>query len=99
MFTVTFFHSPHSKRFSGSGNRAGRSSRSKSSRRLAPYTRVFRSLSSTTSSAMRSLSSSSEKKVWLRRRPRIHRCAIRTPASTFALSRACAGRAGKITVP
>ena len=52
----------------GSAPSAGRSSRSKSSRRLAPYTRIGRSFSSSSSSAIRALSSASEKKVWLRSR-------------------------------
>ena len=48
---------------------------------------------------MRAFSASSEKKVSLRSRARIHRCAICTPTSTFALSRGLYGRAGTIAVP
>jgi hypothetical protein len=45
------------------------------------------------------LSSSSEKKVCLRRRARIQRWTTRTATSTFALSRGLRGRAGTIAVP
>src|SRR5690606_25247055 len=64
-----------------------------------PVARITRSLRSSSSSAMRSLSASSEKKVWLRSLARIQRWTTRAPASTLALSRGWAGRAGTIAVP
>src|SRR3989442_592603 len=51
------------------------------------------------SSAMRALRAAREKKRSWRRRARIQRSTISTPTSIFALSRGCAGRAGRMTVP
>ena len=58
-----------------------------------------RSFSSTNSEAIRSLSSARLKKVSLRKRARIQRCATNTPTSTFALSLGLRGRAGITTAP
>jgi hypothetical protein len=63
------------------------------------YTRMGRAFRSLSNSAMRVLSAAREKKVSWRSRARIHRSAIRTPASIVALSRGLAGRAGKMAVP
>ena len=48
---------------------------------------------------MRTFRASSVKKVSLRSRAKIHRCATCTARSTFALSLGLAGRAGSTTVP
>jgi len=48
---------------------------------------------------MRAFKAASEKKRSCRSRARIQRSAIWTATSTLALSRAAAGRAGRIVVP
>ena len=99
MFTPAFFQLPHTKRCAGNARSAGRSNSSKSCRRLLPYRRITRAFSSSSNSAMRSFSSASEKKVSLRMRARIQRCAICTPTSAFGLSRGERGRAGSTATP
>src|SRR5207245_6994692 len=58
-----------------------------------------RSVTPASSSAMRPLSAASEKKGSWRRRARDERPTTRTATSTFALSRAFAGLAGRIAAP
>ena len=54
------FHSPYVKAELGSGRSAGRSIFSKRATRLVWYTRIVRAFSSSSSSAIRSFSESSE---------------------------------------
>jgi hypothetical protein len=92
------FHSPSSYRWTGSGLSAGRSSFSKADRRHPSSFWNGRALSFSSSSQIAAFSSSRLKKRRLRRQARIHRCAINTPPSTFALSFGLRGRAGTTAV-
>ncbi len=83
----------------GRGRSAGRSRRSKSSRRETPSCFRGRVLSPTRSSWMAALSSARLKKRRWRRAARITRWAMSTLASTTALSRACPLRAGTTAAP
>ena len=99
MLSPTFFHVAASKGCSGNGASAGLSSLSNSSRRLALYVRITRSLRSAVSSDSRALSAPKLSNLSLRMRASSQRSAICTPTSTFALSRGDLGRAGRIVVP
>src|SRR5258705_6601744 len=70
---------------------AGRSMLSKVERRQPSSFWKGRELSSSRSSAIASFSAARLKNLRLRSRARIHRCAMSTPASTFALSRGLPG--------
>jgi hypothetical protein len=87
MLTFARFQVAYSYGVAGSGRRAGRSS---SANRLARDPGSFlkgRLFSQATRSRIARFASAREKNVRLRRAARIQRSAMRTPVSTFALSR------------
>jgi hypothetical protein len=99
MLTFAPFQTAYSYGVAGSGRRAGRSI---SAKRLAREPSSFlngRSFSQATRSPIARFASAREKNVRFRRAAAIQRSAMRTPASTLALSRGLYGRAGMMAQP